>query len=167
MARWLNGRNVTPSHGLDRTIAQFERETPEFRDQVRAFLEGLPFHLWLDGGRLVVAHAGIREHMIGRTSGAVRSFCLYGDTDGEKDAAGLAIRYHWAASYHGPASIVYGHTPIPDAEWVNNTLCLDTGCCFGGKLTALKGPEREIVSVPAVATHAERGRPFGHPPVRP
>jgi protein phosphatase len=165
--RWLNGRNVTPSHGLDRTIAQFERESPRFREQVKAFLEGLPIYLWLDGGDLVVAHAGIKENMIGRTSGSVRSFCLYGDTDGEKDASGLAIRYHWAEHYHGKSAIVYGHTPVEDAEWVNNTLCIDTGCCFGGKLTALEWPEREIISVPAIATHAKRGREFGHPPARP
>jgi protein phosphatase len=33
--------------------------------------------------------------------------------------------------------------------WVNNTLCLDTGCVFGGRLSALRYPERETVSVAA------------------
>ena len=47
--------------------------------------------------------------------------------------------------------VVYGHTPVPEAEWVNSTICLDTGCVFGGKLTALRYPERELVSVPAGA----------------
>jgi protein phosphatase len=164
--RWLTGRQVKISHGLDRTVAQIETESEGFRAGVRAFLESLPFHLWLDGGRLAVAHAGIKEEMLGHVSGEVRSFCLYGETSGETDEFGLPIRYHWAAEYDGPTAIVYGHTPVPEAEWVNNTLCIDTGCCFGGKLTALRWPEREIVSVAAREVYLRPIRPFGHPPRR-
>lgn len=164
--RWLNGRNVKPTHGLDRTIAQFEAEPPVFRDEVRGFFEALPSHLLLADGGLVIAHAGIKGEMIGDASDRVLRFCLYGDTSGETDEFGLSIRYHWAAEYRGNARIVYGHTPVPDAEWLNHTLCIDTGCCFGGKLTALRWPENEIVSVQARQVHAEPRRPFGHPPVR-
>ncbi len=56
--------------------------------------------------------------------------------------------------------VLYGHTPDPDAEWVNNTMCLDTGCVFGGRLTALRYPEREIVDVPAERVWYEPARPF-------
>lgn len=164
--RWLQGRNVKPTHGLDLTMAQMDVEPQTFFDEVRLFLERLPLHLWLDEGRLVVAHAGIRERMIGSTTLHTRNFCLYGDTDGT-DADGLPIRYHWAAAYAGQTTVVYGHTPVPEAAWVNNTLCIDTGCCFGGAITALRWPEREIVSVPARQAYAERRRPFGHPPLRP
>ena len=97
--------------------------------------------------------------MIGTSIRAVREFCLYGDTDGATDADGLPVRYHWAADYRGETTIVYGHTPVADATWLNNTLCIDTGCCFGGKLTALRWPEREIVSVPRAAAYAERRAP--------
>jgi diadenosine tetraphosphatase ApaH/serine/threonine PP2A family protein phosphatase len=165
--RWLTGHNVRLNHGLDRTVEQFLAESVSFRETVAKFLAGLPNHLWLEGGRLAVAHAGIHEDMIGRDTGAVREFCLYGDTDGDKDEAGLAIRYHWAAEYRGATTIVYGHTPLHTVEWFNNTLCVDTGCCFGGELTALRWPEREIVSVPALREYAQRGRAFGHPPQRP
>ena len=164
--RWLQGRNVKPIHGFDTTIEQMGAEPPEFHARVRAFIEGLPLHLWLDRGALVVAHAGIRQEMLGSAAGHVREFCLYGDTDGT-DADGLPIRYHWAATYEGSAAIVYGHTPVPDSGWVNNTLCIDTGCCFGGSLTALRWPEREIVSVPAQRMYAAPRRPPGHPPLRP
>lgn len=164
--RWLQGRNVKPTHGLDLTIAQMSLEPQPFHDRVRAFIEGLPLHVWLEGGSLVVAHAGIQEDMIGQTGGRVREFCLYGDNDGT-DAHGLPIRYHWAAAYRGEASIIYGHTPLAEVDWVNNTLCIDTGCCFGGKLTALRWPEREVVSVAARETYAAQRRPAGHPPVRP
>ncbi len=165
--RWLNGRKVKLSHGLDRTVAQFEHEGSEFKDQVRTFIEGLASHAWLDHGRLAVAHAGIKGEMLGKSSGAVREFCLYGETSGEHDEFGLPVRYHWAAEYGGAAAVVYGHTPVPQAEWVNNTLCVDTGCVFGGKLTALRWPEREVVSVPARQVYSPATRPLGHPPLRP
>lgn len=164
--RWLEGRDVKLSHGLERTVAQMASEGDSFRASARAFLLSLPHHLWLDGGRLVVAHAGILQEMIGDDSGRTRSFCLYGDTDRERDESGLVRRYHWAATYRGEAAVVYGHTPIGDVAWVNNTLCIDTGCCFGGSLTALQWPERRTLAEPAQEAHAQALRPFGHPPVR-
>lgn len=164
--RWLGGSNVKPTHGLDLTIAQMLAAPESLRNEARVFLDSLPHHLWLEDGRLAVAHAGIRQQMIGSTHGKVRSFCLYGDTGG-RDDNGLPIRYHWAAHHRGETSIVYGHTPVSAAEWLNNTLCVDTGCCFGGKLTAMRWPERNIVTVTAREAYAERRRPFGHPPLRP
>src|SRR4029078_11010163 len=124
-------------------------EPAEFRQQARDFMDGLIAHYVLDDGKLVVAHAGLKESYHGRSSGRVRSFALYGDTTGETDEYGLPVRYPWARDYRGDAMVVYGHTPVPAAEWVNNTICLDTGVVFGGALTALRYPEREIVSVPA------------------
>ena len=165
--RWLEGRQVKLSHGLERTVEQMADASSEVRAEMRAFLLALPHHLILDGGALVVAHAGIKAEMIGDDSGATRSFCLYGDTDGgDRDPSGLTKRYHWAAHYRGDAAIVYGHTPVDDPEWVNNTLCIDTGCCFGGRLTALRWPERTTVSIEASERYATALRPFGHPPVR-
>lgn len=165
--RWLNGRNVRPTHGLDRTIEQFKAEPAGFRDRVRDYIDGLASHVWLDGGRLAVAHAGIKEDMLGDTSGRTREFCLYGETAGIRDSSGLPVRYHWALEYRGKTAVIYGHTPVPEADWLNNTLCIDTGCVFGGKLTALRWPERDIVAVDAEKTYAEARRPFGHPPPRP
>jgi protein phosphatase len=165
--RWLEGHNVTLTHGLDRSVAQMGVEPKAFHRVAKTYLDALPSHIWCEGGRLVVAHAGLTEDMIGRSTGAVREFCLYGDTDGETDSNGLAVRYHWAVDYRGETTIVYGHTPVADAVWLNNTLCLDTGCCFGGKMSALRWPEREIVSVPALQQYATPRRPFGHPPLRP
>jgi polynucleotide kinase-phosphatase len=156
----LRGRNVRISHGLAESLRQLEQEPEEFRARAVAFLDGLISHYVLDGGRLVVSHAGLIEKYQGRASGRVRSFCLYGQTTGETDEFGLPVRYPWANEYRGRALVLYGHTPIPEPEWINNTLCLDTGCVFGGRLTALRYPEREIVSVPAAAVYYEPARPF-------
>ena len=158
--RWLHGRNVKLTHGLAESAVQMEVETRAFRNRMLAFIDSLVSHLWLDGGSLVVAHAGIREEMIGRSSGAVREFCLYGETTGETDEFGLPVRYNWAAEYRGRTTVVYGHTPVVNAEWLNNTICIDTGCVFGGKLTALRWPEKELVEVPAARVYAEPARPL-------
>ncbi|MGW5540649.1 polynucleotide kinase-phosphatase [Streptomyces sp. NPDC003998] len=158
--RYLAGRKVQHTHGLAETIAQMEGESEEFKERVRRFLAGLVSHYVLDGGKLVVCHAGLPEKYHGRTSGRVRSHALYGDTTGETDEFGLPVRYPWAEDYRGRAAVVYGHTPVPEASWLNNTICLDTGAVFGGKLTALRWPERELVDVPAERVWYEPARPL-------
>ena len=164
LLRAMRGRDVRVSHGLAESLAQLAGEPEEFRSQMVAFLDGLVSHYVLDSGRLVVAHAGLREEMHGRASAAVRAFALYGETTGETDEFGLPVRYPWAQDYRGRALVVYGHTPVPEAVWVNNTICLDTGCVFGGRLTALRYPERELVSVPAQRVYYEPVRPLAPAP---
>ncbi|MGW3826545.1 polynucleotide kinase-phosphatase [Streptomyces sp. NPDC005071] len=163
LGRYLKGRKVQHTHGLAETIEQLHREDakdPAFREQVREFVDGLVSHYVLDGGKLVVCHAGLPEKYHGRTSGRVRSHALYGDTTGETDEFGLPVRYPWAEEYRGRAAVVYGHTPVPSTSWVNNTLCLDTGAVFGGKMTALRWPERELVDVPAEKVWYEPAKPL-------
>jgi hypothetical protein len=165
--RWLKGRNVKLTHGLDRTVEQYEREGDAVRARTLAFLDTLPSHAWVDDGLLAVAHAGVREGMLGNNSPKVRDFGLYGDSSGRPAADGLPERFNFGAAYRGRTAVVYGHTPVAEPEWLNNTMCIDTGCVFGGKLTALRWPERELVSVPAGEAHAVLRRPYGLPPARP
>jgi len=127
---------------------------------VATFLDALVGHYVLDDGKLVVAHAGLKESMHGRSSGGVREFALFGETTGETDEFGLPVRYNWAADYRGKPLVVYGHTPVPEPVFLNGTVNIDTGCVFGGKLTALRYPERETVSVKAHRTYYEPARPF-------
>jgi polynucleotide kinase-phosphatase len=163
LVRALRGRKVRVAHGLENSLEQFAAEDDDFRKRALEFMDGLISHYMLDDGRLVVAHAGLKEAYHGRSSGRVRSFALYGDTTGETDEYGLPVRYPWARDYRGKAMVVYGHTPVPEAEWVNNTICLDTGAVFGGKLTALRYPERELVSIPARQVWYEPTRPLEAP----
>jgi protein phosphatase len=161
----LQGRDVKVSHGLAETLDQLAREPAEFSQRVADFIDKLVSHYVLDDGKLVVAHAGMKQSFQGRASGRVREFALYGETTGERDEFGLPIRYDWAADYRGPAMVVYGHTPVPEAEWLNRTICVDTGCVFGGKLTALRYPEKELVQVPARRTYYEPIKPLRPEPV--
>jgi protein phosphatase len=160
LMRQLRGRDVQITHGLAETLAQLDLEPAEFRGEVARFLDKLVSHYVFDEGRLVVAHAGMKEEMQGRGSGKVRDFALYGETTGETDEFGLPVRYNWAAEYRGKARVVYGHTPVPEPEWLNRTMNIDTGCVFGGRLTALRYPELELVSVAARQTYFEPAKPF-------
>lgn len=168
LLRLLRGRNVQLKHGLETTVAQLE-DLPgdvkaDFKHGLEDFLGALNHHLILDDGHLVVAHAGLKESLQGKPSDRTRSFALYGDTTGQTDEYGLPIRRDWAARYAGKALVVYGHTPVPEPKWSANAVNVDTGCIFGGHLTALRYPEREIVSVPAHRVYYESARPF--PPNR-
>ena len=159
LSKWLRGRKVQPTHGLDLTVAELEATSAAFRKRVLTFLNTTRSHYWLAGGRLVVAHAGLKEEMHGRASRALREFSLFGETTGEKDKYGLPVRLEWARDYRGRAEVVFGHTPVAKAEWLNRTLCIDTGCAVGGELTALRWPERELVAVPAARQYAIPAKP--------
>lgn len=163
LLRKLRGRNVQITHGLAESLAQLEPEPPEFIQQVVTFLDGLISHYVLDDGKLVVAHAGMKAAWQGRASRQVRDFALFGETTGETDEFGLPVRYNWTNEYRGDAMLVYGHTPTPKPEWLNRTINVDTGCVFGGQLTALRYPERELVSLPAARTYYQPARPFPPP----
>jgi protein phosphatase len=160
LVRKLKGRDVQITHGLAETLEQLESESAEFHEQVRDFLDSLVSHVVLDDGKLVVAHAGMKQAYQGRSSGRVRDFALFGETTGETHEFGLPVRLQWASEYRGDAAVVYGHTPVADPDWINNTINIDTGCVFGSRLTALRWPVRELVSVPASRTYYEPAKPF-------
>ncbi len=165
LSRKLRGKNVKLNHGLEQTVTEIDSLPEEVKEsycqELRKFIDSLVGHYVLDDGKLVVAHAGLKQEMHGRTSGIVKNFALYGETTGETDEFGLPVRFNWAGEYRGQAMVVYGHTPVVEAEWLNNTIDIDTGCVFGGKLTALRYPERELVSITAAQVYCEPVRPLG------
>src|SRR5467141_1963514 len=160
LMRKLRGRDVQITHGLAESLAQLADEPEDFRKRVAEFIDDLVSHYVFDDGKLVVAHAGMKESMQGRGSGKVRDFALYGETTGETDEFGLPVRYNWAAEYRGKAMVVSGHTPVPQPDWLNRTINIDTGCVFGGNLTATRSPEKELVSVAAREMYAQPVKPL-------
>ena len=166
LAACLQGGQAADKTGTLKSIEQIGALSPaarrRFVERFRAFVAGLPVHLVLDGGRLAVAHAGLKQEFLGRESEAIRDFALHGETTGELDAHGLPIRVKWAAAYGGRALVVYGHTATPEPDWLNNTVNIDTGCVYGGRLTALRYPEKELVEVPAARTYYRSRRVLPH-----
>ncbi|MBR1592483.1 MAG: polynucleotide kinase-phosphatase [Ruminococcus sp.] len=160
LLKYLRGKNITLSHGIDKTIAEIEAKGDDFKKETAEFIDGLISHYVLDDGKLVISHAGIKQEYIGRGSARVREFCLYGEVTGETDSYGLPVRLDWTADYRGRANVVYGHIAGKEVRAQNGTYCIDTGCVFGGKLTALRYPEKEFVSVDALKQYYEPIKPL-------
>lgn len=160
LQRKLRGSNVQVAYGLEKTVEELEREPEEFIQEVRQFLDHLVSHYVFDEGKLVVAHAGLKEKLHGRESAKIREIAMFGPTTGKVDEHGLPIRVNWSEQYKGNAMVVYGHTPQVMPRIVNNTINIDTGCVYGGRLTAFRYPEQEIVDVQAKAIYYEAARPF-------
>lgn len=160
LKRALSGGKVKIAHGLQESLDQIAAQDPAFKEEAQKFLGSLISHYVFDDGGLAVAHAGIKEQFIGRGAPSIKQFCMYGETTGEIDEFGLPVRYPWAEDYRGNTLVVYGHTPVPEPEWINNTINIDTGCVFGGILTALRYPEKQLVSVPAQKVYAESIKPI-------
>ncbi|SDZ75598.1 protein phosphatase/bis(5'-nucleosyl)-tetraphosphatase (symmetrical) [Thalassobacillus cyri] len=149
--RFFLGNKVQEKHGLETTTAEYRalpsKEQKEVRHHFMKLYEEAPLYLELREANAIVAHAGIKESFIGQQGKKVRTFVLYGDITGEKHEDGRPVRRDWAQAYEGSRWIVYGHTPVREPRFVNNTVNIDTGCVFGNKLTAFRLPEEEIVSV--------------------
>ncbi|MFD4704879.1 bis(5'-nucleosyl)-tetraphosphatase PrpE [Gottfriedia sp. NPDC058432] len=157
--RYFLGRNVKIQHGLETTVAELEsvsdKERSHYQTSFIKLYEGSPLYNVLYNGKLVVSHAGIREDMIGKHSNNVKTFVLYGDINGEVLPNGMPVRKDWAKEYKGKALIVYGHTPIKEPRELNNTINIDTGAVFGGKLTAFSYPERTYTQVQSSMPYIE------------
>lgn len=157
--RYFLGNKVQVTHGLETTVAEFEalksHEKHRIKEMFIELYEQNPLHQILDNGKLVIAHAGIREDLIGKGNAKVKTFVLYGDITGEKHPDGFPVRRDWAKEYKGKAIIVYGHTPVKEPRILHNTYNIDTGAVFGGKLSALRYPEMKIVSVPSSMPYVE------------
>jgi protein phosphatase len=160
LLRWLRGRPVKISPGLEASIREIDGRPKSYRAGLEAFLASLPSHLVLDDGGLVVAHAGLPERLHGVFSEKTRDFAMYGAVRDGRDEWGLPIRLDWAADYRGKARVVYGHTPVVTPIWSNRTIDIDTGCVFGNALAAVRYPELDVVSVPARLVYLEKGSPF-------
>ncbi|USK93821.1 bis(5'-nucleosyl)-tetraphosphatase PrpE [Rossellomorea marisflavi] len=151
--RYFLGHDVQIRHGLETTVAEWASSSPSKQEAIKkkflALYEDAPLYDVLDGGRLILAHAGMKEEWIGRKNKKIRTFVLYGDITGERNPDGTPVRRDWARNYHGDAWIVYGHTPVPEPRMIHRTVNIDTGAVFGGRLTAFRYPELETVSVPS------------------
>lgn len=160
LLRALQGSPVKISNGLEGTLKELDAAGEEMRALVRDFLAALPSHLVLDGGNLVVAHAGLPQELHGLDTPQARDVALFGTPTGQRDAFGLKVYVDWAHAYKGNAMVVWGHLPVAESRWVGNTIDIDTGCVHGGSLTALRYPERELVGVPAARVYSAPIKPL-------
>jgi len=157
--RWAKGNKVKLLHGDDKTTEQLSACNIS-RESICEFLKNLPYYLSLDEGKLIVVHAAWRDDLIELDPfhKKCRSWCLYGPTTGETTEHGLPVRIDWAskrtAQDFSPI-VVYGHQPYSKPRVINKTYGIDTGCAFGGHLTAIQYPEMNCVQVQALETYCK------------
>ncbi|MEQ6388294.1 bis(5'-nucleosyl)-tetraphosphatase PrpE [Bacillaceae bacterium S4-13-58] len=151
--RFFLGNPVKQQHGLETTVAEWEELSPrdqkEVKEEFITLYETAPLYLQLPEVNAVVAHAGIKRDMIGKKGKRVETFVFYGDITGKTLPNGMPERLDWAEEDTGGDWIIYGHTPVREPRVIGKTMNIDTGCVFGGKLTAFQLPEENIVSVPS------------------
>lgn len=164
LVRALGGRAVLGNHddrvlGCARALAS-EQDLGGFSPRIRAvaealdeddvaWLAALPLTIELDAFGVVVVHAGLLPFVpLGEQP---RDLCLTmrsirADGTGTKR---LEEGEPWASRSPGPTHVVFGHDAIRGLQRWPHATGLDTGCVYGGQLSALILPERRIVSVPA------------------
>lgn len=161
LGRFLSGHPVKINNGLQMTIDQI----PEGYDKsvMKKFLysQTLPYYIFKmpDDSPFVITHAAFKNEFLGKIDKSIEEYCCYGPTEGLNEE-GYPIRIPWEKDYYG-IPVVYGHICRDDLEpnVFKNTYGIDTGCVFGGKLTSLRLPEKEIVSVPAKKSYYEKHGP--------
>ena len=163
LLRKLRGRNVRVSHGLAETLAQLDAGTdgPGRRRRAVPVVADQPLRARRRPAGRRARRAARRSTRAGRPGGCGRSACT-ATPPARPTSTACRCATRGRRTTAARAVVVYGHTPVVRAEWINNTICLDTGCVFGGALTALRYPERQTVSVPAGA-RVLRSRPSARP----
>ena len=166
--RWLQGHEVKIAYGLDRTIAEFNAIAPQernrWREKLVEFFEQLPYAIRFDEGESVMVHAAWRPRMKEETEVArIRYYAIYGPSTGEQTSQGFPVRIDWARTYKGPERVFFGHQVYLRPYRTPYAIGIDTGCVFGGSLTALRYPSLELVSVQSKKARATYNGPMIDP----
>jgi serine/threonine protein phosphatase 1 len=143
--RFLNcwRRGVVPD------IKPYDRET--YREFGVSFDDGMRFvsrwPLTIAENDFLVVHAGFdpRRPITRQSDVALTNMRRLKDTEEP-----------WYERYHDERLVVFGHWARPEPVVRRNAVGLDTGCVYGGALTALILPERRLVRVPARKAYARK-----------
>lgn len=166
IARWLDGRKVQLKHGDEKVEEEFIKyeiqfgvvKTNELKQKIKELLMKAPSHyILMENGvdTVVCTHAGIKDEYIGKETPKIKNFCRYGDVEG-MDETGKPIRKDWFSHHNNKLLIIWGHDPKPEPFVFNNTINIDQGVVFGGKLTAFRYPEREFIFLDATKDYSDK-----------
>lgn len=132
----------------------------------REWLRGQPFtRVWHD---VILVHAGLHPRWtipdLASLAGADADFAVtvrYCDAEGhrpKKDAPRPPAPFlPWDAYYRGRRRVVFGHWARRGLVCRERVIGLDTGCVYGGRLSAWIAEEERIVQVPGITSAAGRG----------
>lgn len=121
------------------------------------YIEAMPLHIELPEHAAIVVHGGFlpgihwrkqSEEIITRIQTIDQNNKICKRTKSPK------VRY-WADSWKGPEFVIYGHTPRRELYQKPTSIGLDTGCVYGGHLSALSLPDLTITQVKARCVYEE------------
>jgi serine/threonine protein phosphatase 1 len=130
-------------------VVRGEKDPDGLTTEDRAYIEGLPVVIsW--GGNLVV-HGGVDprrplDDHDARDLLTMRSFTPGNDYR----------RPYWFERYDGDSRVFFGHTVLETPFESPSAVGLDTGCVYGGELTAYHCDTGEFVSVAPEGTYQDR-----------
>ncbi|GAB4109625.1 MAG: hypothetical protein OHK0013_45240 [Sandaracinaceae bacterium] len=172
LVRRLQGRAVVGNHDdlvLRCLAARRAKEDGDFPDSVRrivkrldeddaAWLSALPTTVQLPDHHALVVHAGLLPNV--PLSSQRRDALLTMRSIRSDGTATKRIEEGrpWASLWPGPEHVFFGHDAVRGLQRWPYATGLDTGCVYGGRLTACILPERTLVSVPARRAYCEPGR---------
>jgi protein phosphatase len=160
-AGWM--RQSSPKYGIDLTLREIS-QAHDALDVCKMIVQvygSLSHQMSLSGGTVIAVHAATRSDLIGATTRKARDLALFGDVTGRLDEEGYPVRRDWTKEWSDERTVVYGHEIQEGGARVSGShgtaIGIDTGAYEAGDaegfrgLTALRWPERELVSV---ETHA-------------
>jgi hypothetical protein len=143
--RW-RGEPVRLTKDQRKTLNELDSD----REKYFQFLRELPY--MIDLGSYLVVHAGIRPGVPLRRQMAADMTEIR--TMGADPSRRRGVP--WFEVYRGQKTVLFGHWPGKKLRRAAHAICLDTGCVYGGRLTAFITDTQEFVSVPARAKYARK-----------
>ena len=131
---------------------KFYDELGPMREDVITWMKALP--LYIEEDDFICIHGGLQpgvplEKQNPRVATRIRTW------GGDEDELNDPDNPPWHELYKGAKTVIYGHWAMQGYHKTKNTICLDSGCVWGGSLTGLIWPERKAVHIPALEQYKE------------
>jgi diadenosine tetraphosphatase ApaH/serine/threonine PP2A family protein phosphatase len=131
-------------------------------DEHYAYFRKLPTFIRLPEHGAVVVHAGVLPSVPIEKQDAyhlLHAQCLRPpERKSYWPSKAPSTHTFWTNHWRGPERVIFGHTVVDKPLVTEHAVGIDTGCVFGGPLTAVVLPGWEIVSVPSKQPKREDSR---------
>jgi len=135
-----------------------QRVADELEEEDWEWLAALPLWIELPEHDALVVHAGLLPDLPLEDQDPYDLMNMRSILDDGTPSRSYEEGTPWALMWPGPRLVVFGHDAVRGLQNRPHSVGLDTGCVYGGWLTGLWVPRRDLVSVPARGTYAEPGK---------
>jgi diadenosine tetraphosphatase ApaH/serine/threonine PP2A family protein phosphatase len=119
------------------------------------WFQTLPLSVHLQEHDVLVVHAGVPPGQAPDKADPNLLMNIRNLTPSGEATSKSGVGSAWAQSWGGQPDIVFGHDAQRGYTVYDHAVGLDSGCVYGGSLTALLLPDRAVVAVPAVELHCD------------